>query len=178
MTRWVAHALVFFAVLVTVSLGGFTFLASPVATKRDQLAHDIAKLEGLLQALDVVAARQAEFTVEVRQIESEQAQLDRVVPQNAEEQPYLRAFDAEARELGVVLSSLRWAKRETREVHIAAPFTLTVRGEKSRVLSFASRILAGEPLVEVQSVELKDGARPLAELTLKAEAISAAPAAQ
>jgi Tfp pilus assembly protein PilO len=177
-TRLWAHVAVFVGVVVLVAVGGYSFLGLPAERRRDHLAREVARLEGILQAVESAGARQNEFDRESREIEAQRAQLTRTIPESAEEQPYLRAFDAEARSLGVGLASLRWAKHETRDSSTAAPFKLTVRGEPGRVLLFASRILSGDPLIEVRSLEIKNASRPIAELTLEAQALSLAESAQ
>jgi Tfp pilus assembly protein PilO len=109
-TRAWAHVAVFIVIVVLVGVGGYSFLCVPAERKRDHLAQEVARLEGILQAVESAGVKPNEFDLETREIEVERAQLARTVPESAEEQPYLRAFDAEARGLGIVLASLRWAK--------------------------------------------------------------------
>jgi Tfp pilus assembly protein PilO len=169
-TRWVGHAglgaAVFAAIVVSWSL---TVHAWSVA-QRERLVRDVTALEARLRTLEVAAAKVREFDAEVARVEAERAALERALPAVADTRALAASLDSSARELGLVVGSLRWGEAEKREPLATVPLTLEVRGAPAAALAFAVRVAAGEPLVALRSVDLTRGAPSV--LRIEAEALA------
>ncbi len=164
--RVAAGALVFGVVVAAHRL---TLYPKDVAA-REAAEREVAALTERLQQIEAAVAGEAELRDDLRRVEAEAASLEKVVPRETAEQVLVKVFDWRARELGLAVTGLRWGARETREGYTAAPLTLEVRGAPAAALLFGARVTTGDPLLAIQSIELRRG--PLSTLHVAAEAIA------
>jgi Tfp pilus assembly protein PilO len=164
--RAAAGALVFGAVVATHRL---TLYSKDVAA-RETAEREVAALTERLRQMEAAAADQAKLGDDLRRLEAEDASLEKVVPRETAEQVLVKTFDWRARELGLAITGLRWGARQTREGYTAAPLTLEVRGAPGAALLFGARVTTGDPLLAIQSIELRRG--PLSTLQVTAEALA------
>lgn len=169
---WLGRVGLSLAVFAVVLAGWLSTVHARAVAARDSVVRDVTALEQKVRELEVVAARLPEFDAEAARVAAEQVALERTLPAAADQQALARALGASARDLGLVVASLRWGAKGQREMLATAPFTVEVRGGPAAALTFAARVTAGEPLVAVRSVELSRGSPSV--LRLEAEALALA----
>jgi Tfp pilus assembly protein PilO len=167
---WIGRGAVGVLVFGAVVAAHRVTLYSKDVAARATAEREVAALTQRLQQMEAAVADEAKLGDELRRAEAEAASLEKVVPHETAEQVLVRAVDWRARELGLAVTGLRWKARQTREGYTAAPMTLEVRGAPAAALLFGARITTGDPLLAVQSIELRRG--PVSTLKVAAEALA------
>jgi Tfp pilus assembly protein PilO len=167
---WLGGATLWVMVFAGVLLAWWVTVQARSVAARDALAKDVLGLQQRVRELEVVANRLEEFKTERARVEARRAEIERTLPRAMDERVVAVAFDRRARELNLIVASLRWGARTQRELLVAAPVTVEVRGDPAAGLLFAAGVARGDPLVEVRSIELKSGTPSV--LKLEGEALS------
>lgn len=169
---WAGRVGLGLAVFAAVLLFWWLTVHARSVAHEEAVAREVHALEERLRVLNATANNQARFEADVASLEAERAALERTLPAVVDQQTLVRALEAAARDLGLVVGSLRWGARGQREFLATAPLTLEVRGSPTALLAFAARVGSADPLLAVRSIELTRGTPSV--LRLEAEALALA----